>query len=176
MTRSRRRALDEPFLHGDRIPAAEAQERSSDTSWALFNELHERHEARFADTVPATEPLPLSSAERAFAPTRPTGLPVPAKPKGPGLEDLLAESRRNDRVCPLPGAWQALYQLLPDKRQEGTVWDPAPPITGTAWKATSALPKRLCLRDHLEWAASHGVAQAVLDYLRSLPEEEWLHL
>ncbi|HYD76646.1 hypothetical protein [Ramlibacter sp.] len=169
-------ALEAPFLYGDRIPQAEAQERDTETSWALFQELHERHEARFADTVPATAPLPLGT-ERAFAPTRPNPLPAAAPATARvTLEQLLAESRRNDRVCPLPGAWQALYQLLPDKRQEGAFWQPPPPISGAAWKATSALPKRLCLRDHLEWAVARGAGAAVLDFLRGLPEEEWLHL
>ncbi len=177
----RRRALDEPFLFGDRIPTPDTEERDTETAWAAFTELEARHEDRFAETVPASVPGTLSPTERAFAPTAPGMLPRPARAapvaaqKGPGLAELLVESRRNDRVCPLPGAWQALYQMLPDKRQQGTVWEPAPPISGPAWKATSATPKRLCLRDHLEWAASHDAARVVLEYLQGLPEEEWLH-
>lgn len=178
---SPKKAMDEPYLFGDRIPTPETQERDTETAWATFHELEQRHQARFAETVPASAPQPLSPTERAFAPTAPDTLPrarkkpVAAAPKGPGLTELLAEARRNDRVCPLPAAWQGLYQLLPDKRQEGAVWEPAPPITGPAWKATSAVPKRLCLRDHLEWAATHGAAAEVLDYLKGLLEEEWLH-
>lgn len=178
----RKRAMDEPYLFGDRIPTPDAQERDTETAWATFSELEQRHADRFAETAPASVPQPLSSHERGFAPTVPDKLgrasapkEPPAAPKGPGLAELLLESRRNDRVCPLPGAWQALYQLLPDKRQQGAVWEPAPPITGAAWKATSDVPKRLCLRDHLEWAASHGAAAAVLAYMQGLLEEEWLH-
>ncbi|MEO8655263.1 MAG: hypothetical protein ABI409_14140, partial [Ramlibacter sp.] len=82
--------FDETYIFGDPIPVAEATEKNSDTTWALWAELVATEKAGFADTVPMT------------APGVPTGLPAPpemrpkARPpsraKGT-LEDVLLEAR-----------------------------------------------------------------------------------
>lgn len=53
---------------------------------------------------------------------------------------------------------------------------PAPaPIDGPGWAASSAMQKRLRLRDQIEWAAQAGALQGVFEFLSGLREEEWLH-
>jgi len=66
--------------------------------------------------------------------------------------------------------------MLPGKRQVDGQWEPPLPIAPQAWRVTSSMIKRLCLRDHLEWAARHGAAVPVLAFLRGLPEDKWLHV
>jgi hypothetical protein len=172
--------LDEPYLPGDRIPTPEAQERNTETVWEAFKELEARHDQRFADTVPFGAGQQPARTDPGFDLTVPAPLDFlqPAKPaaaKPVGVAELMAEARKHGRVCPLPSAWQALYQLIPDKRQQGTAWQPPPPITGPAWTATPASAKRMCLAEQLHWAASHGAAAPVLGFLQDLVEDEWLH-
>jgi hypothetical protein len=170
-----RRPADELYGHHDPIPAPDAQERATETAWALFQELHDTDKRQFADTVPATAPGRLDS--RSLSSTLPGIAPASAARRGePTLDELLLEARRNNRVCPQPAAWRTLYTLLPGKRQGPNGWEPPLPITGPAWQATGAMAKRLALRDHLEWAAAHGGAASVLAWLRALPEGDWLHV
>ncbi|MBK0392638.1 hypothetical protein [Ramlibacter algicola] len=175
-------ALDDPYQYGDTIPAPEAEERNTDTAWALFTELSEKQERKFQPTttgsVPADLPTDLG-APAGFETTAPTALgeaAAGAAAAAGDLEALMQEARRNNRVCPHLAAWQALYDMLPGKQQVNGQWQPPLPIPPQAWRVTSAMVKRLCLRDHLEWAASHGAAQQVLAFLKSLPEEHWLHM
>ena len=90
------------------------------------------------------------------------------------LEEVLAEATKNGRVCPLP--WTQLYDMLPDKRHKGGGWEPALPLILAAWADTPAMLKMLRVREHIEWAASHGCLDAVFAFLRDLPETSWLHL
>lgn len=93
----------------------------------------------------------------------------------PTLETALAESQKNDRVCPLPQKWQELYEMLPDKRRQGGGREPAVPLILAAWHTTPSLLKMLRVREHLEWAAEHNCLDRVYAYLCQLPESEWLH-
>jgi hypothetical protein len=95
---------------------------------------------------------------------------------GVTLSQVMTEARRNNRACPQPQAWQKLYEMLPGKRQVGRGWEPPPPLTGSAWAATQSLAKRMCLRDHIEWADKHGCLDAVYAYLRQLPEDDWHYM
>jgi hypothetical protein len=45
-----------------------------------------------------------------------------------------------------------------------------------AWHDTPAMLKMLRMAEHIEWAAQHGALEVVAKYLRSLPEDQWLHL
>jgi len=92
------------------------------------------------------------------------------------LSDLLSYAKANDRVCPMPRPWQALYDLPPGKRRAGAGWEPALPLILAAWHDAPAMLKMLRLREHIEWADSHGVLTDVDSLLRALPEEQWLHL
>jgi hypothetical protein len=53
---------------------------------------------------------------------------------------------------------------------------PTPPLIGAVWKGTPAISKRMCLREHFEWAEASGDLAAVLDFVKQLPEEDWLHM
>lgn len=92
------------------------------------------------------------------------------------LAEVLDEAQKNRRVCPKPQKWQALYDLLPDKRRTGAGWEPPVPLILAAWSGTPALSKMLRLREHLEWAEKHGALERVYDYLCRLPESDWQHM
>ena len=91
-------------------------------------------------------------------------------------ETLIAYCRENDRVCPEPGKWHELWEMLPDKIQVGAGWKPSLPLILAAWDHTSNLEKMLRLADHIAWAQDHGVLDKVSPFLRGLPENEWHHL
>jgi len=92
------------------------------------------------------------------------------------LDELLLLATKYDRVCPLPQEWSRLFELLPDKRRAGNGWEPALPLILAAWHDTPPMLKMLRLREHIEWAGSHGALSAAGEFLESLPEEKWLHL
>jgi hypothetical protein len=129
----------------------------------------------------ATAPGDMSALDPAYArtepsPLTPSGQPASGAARALAVEDVLLEARRNNRVCPLPPHWVALYEMLPDKKRTARGWEPAPPITGPAWATTPSMPKRMFLRDHIEWAAAHGALEPVMAFLKSLPEDQWHHM
>jgi hypothetical protein len=175
-------SLDEPYVHGDPIPAPEAVERNSATDWAAFSELSARHDAGFAPTAPASLHMRLSDEDRPYAATVPAGLQALPEGMAPDqvpaqgeltLEDVLAEARRNNRVCPSQDQWNLLYELLPGKTRRFGRIQPTPPLTGRAWTATPDLAKRMALREHIEWAAAHNCLEDIMDFLTQLPEDQW---
>lgn len=135
----------------------EVVEKSSETSWALFQALQ-------------------GQSERGFVRTRPTKLAaVPeAKPlqEDVTLDDVLVEVRRNNRVCPLPAIWQRLYAYLPHTGPHLA----KVPATPAEWEHVPSLEKRARLREHIEWAAAQGVLLQVYEALRKLPENRWYHM
>ena len=84
----------------------------------------------------------------------------------------MVEARKNNRVCPKPEKWQQLYEMLPERKHS----EPAPPLLGAAWNNTSSIPKRMCFREHIEWAASHDCLQQIHSFMQSLPESDWHHM
>jgi hypothetical protein len=163
----------------DRAEAARAEEEDTDSAWARFEALSS--DAEFNPTAPMSIPSPLGQRDRAYASTEPASLeraggvaPTPP-PRRITVTEAMDEARRNRRVCPGQEAWTQLYDMLPNKRQSGRNWEPAPPVTGLAWELTPAISKRMCLRDHVEWAEKHGCLNAVFAFLKSLPEEAWHH-
>jgi hypothetical protein len=176
-------SLDEPYIRGDALPSPVAVEMNSDSAWAMWNEAHAAHEAKFADTAPMSfsSPAPISGDPR-YAATQPAplggeseadpGAPRGPKVKPPTVDDAMLEARRNNRVCPIPARWQELYQMLPDRKNN----QPTPPLIGQSWQATPSISKRMCLREHLEWADAKGSLESVLSFLRQLPEGEWHHM
>jgi hypothetical protein len=91
------------------------------------------------------------------------------------VQSLVAYCRDNQRVCPQPLSWNALWELLPDRRQRGAGWTPPLPLILGAWHFTSDFEKRNRLVEHIEWADQHGNLSEIAAYLRKLPEEEWHH-
>jgi hypothetical protein len=174
-----------PYSDVDRAKPPDAKISESDTAWALWQEASSPPPSNFAPTQPVSLPMPLPEGDRRYAATVPSALTKPSNKmpasRAPSIgrvtaQEVLAEARRNNRVCPQPRAWQALYEMLPGKRQVERGWEPAPPLTGTAWTRTPALAKRMCLRDHIEWAERQGCLDAVFEFLKQLPEEDWLYI
>lgn len=176
----------DPLYPSDLIPLPEVRETSSDTSWELWHDLNARQDLIFADTAPASIPMPLPVGDRRYAKTVPGSLPAPVpKPgqqtaagrQGASMTEVMTEVRRNNRLCPLPEPWQHLYDLLPRKEAgaRGASQPPAP-LTGRAWASTPSLAKRMCLRDHIEWAQAHGALEAVYAFMKALPEDQWHHM
>lgn len=136
-----------PYGRNDPLPCPEATEHDSETIWHTFQALQASQDRGFAKTQPISGASHLPGRPSGHAPLP---APHPARTAVQALEALLRECRRDNRVCPMPQAWQALYELLPGKRTAGQWWDPPPPITGPAWHATGAIAKRVALRTHLE--------------------------
>ena len=135
----------------------EVVEKSSETSWAMFQALQ-------------------GQQQRGFDKTRPAGLAgapgQPAASEQVTIDDVLVEIRRNNRVCPLPAIWQRLYAYLPNT---GAHLPPVP-ATHAEWAQVPALQKRARLREHVEWANTQGVLRQVYEALRKLPEGKWHHI
>jgi len=174
--------LEAPYVAGDAIPAPEAVE-GGESAWALWSEVNRQHDARFADTAPASELMRPPSDSGAWAQTQPMRARQPLPQSSPlhaeplfTLDAAMLVARRNNRVSPRPDRWLELWALLPPRRTPRGQQPPPPPPTGGAWKLTSALTKRLCLREHIEWADSQGVLEEVIAFLLALSEEDWLHM
>ena len=167
---------DFALFPGERPAAAEAVEVNSATAWAEFEQLQalqNGHVPFQEPTVPAPLPEGAAAGDGATAPfaVTPGGSPAIT------IEQALVEVRRFNRVCPQPEPWQRLYELLLSVAgSDGTRQPPPPPLTGRAWQGTSAMPKRICLRDQLEWAAPFGALPQVMQYLMSLQEAQWHHM
>lgn len=89
---------------------------------------------------------------------------------------LKAYCRENNRVCPQPTLWHQLWEILPNRKQVGTGWQPSLPLILAAWHETSTQLKMLRLAEHIEWADKHNAMVPVAAFLRNLREEDWLHL
>lgn len=182
---ARKQSLDRPWEPGDPIPVPEAIHQDGDSAWALWNEVEQQHQRRFADTAPLTRPAGLSTGETAWATTLPaggSGAPARQSPKrGDGqplftLEAAMLVARRNNRVCPRPERWDEFTALLPARKTlRGTQQPPAAP-TGAAWAVTPPLTKRLCFREQIEWAERNGSLENAMAFMQSLAEEDWLHM
>jgi hypothetical protein len=76
-------------------------------------------------------------------------------------------------TCPNPERWNALWEMLPDKRRQGSGWEPALPLILAAWWDSPILAKKLRFLEHLDWAETHDAGDDVLDYLGSLSAADW---
>ena len=92
------------------------------------------------------------------------------------LSNAVLEATKNSRVCPQPMKWQKLYDLLPNKKRNGSSWEPPPPLILAAWWDAPALMKMLRLKEHLDWAAKHGCLDTVCEFMAQLKEEDWYHV
>ncbi len=91
-------------------------------------------------------------------------------------EALLGYCKENGRICPQPQQWDRLWKLLPDRKQRPSGgWTPPLPLILAAWHHATGLDKMLRLREHIEWADSHGAIDDVDVNLRRLAEEQWFH-
>jgi hypothetical protein len=89
------------------------------------------------------------------------------------LDLLLAFVQVKRRVCPQPQRWYRMWKMLPARERLEEGWRPVlPPILG-AWRYTSDLEKQRLLREHIEYAARHGVLRKVDAFLRNLVPNQW---
>ena len=167
-----------PYQFGDPIPKPEAVENNSDTMWAEWSGLAASENHKFAETAPASDFVRLSADERSGAPTVPAplqklqSLPMTPLQRNLSVVEVMLEGRLNNRVCPKPAKWIQLYEMLPDKTHS----EPPPPLVNAAWHRTPSISKRMCFRQHIEWADDHGVLKHVYAFMKSIPEDEWHHM
>jgi hypothetical protein len=76
-------------------------------------------------------------------------------------------------VCPQPQAWQALWEMLPEKTRRGAGWEPPVPLILAGWSYSSDAEKSERFQLHLDWASSHGQADKIFGFLNSLTSEDW---
>ena len=91
------------------------------------------------------------------------------------LEEVLAFSQAEQRVCPQPQRWNELWELLPNKKRVGAGWEPPLPLILGAWWHTSDAEKRSRFLTHIHWAAEHGALPTVTSFIKSLYPEQWHH-
>jgi hypothetical protein len=135
-----------------------------------------------SDTEPATLPMVPPGDESAYAATEPQALanvrPAPEvlslAPLEITLYDLMAEIRKDNRVCPQPTRWLEFYRLL--EEAAGGARLPSPPLVGSAWAATPSIAKRMCFREQVEWTASHRCMNMAHLFLQSLKETDWHYM
>ena len=93
------------------------------------------------------------------------------------MDELIQYCEADGRVCPLPPRWDALWKLLPGRHRNATGgWEPELPLILAAWAHSSVAEKRARLREHIRWAAETGALDTAEEFLRGLPEEQWLHV
>jgi hypothetical protein len=139
-------------------PLPEVVESNSDTTWMTFLQLEVQQSAGSSET---------SSAQLA-------GLEDESLPEAPDLsvEDAMAEARRFNRICPAEPEWLRLQGLLTRLAGAGS----PPAIHGAQARSTAPLTKRIRMRDQVEWAARHGCLEEMFTFLKSLPENRWIHM
>jgi hypothetical protein len=137
-------------------------EQDSEACWSLWQEM--------ADRMPG-----LGVDHRAAAAI--AAKPAAHEPAGRSLSasSILEFALDNARVCPMPGAWLQLYEVLTLRGQRRLEPQPPEPLFGRSWVATSPGAKRARLRELVIWARDYGGLRALQEYLLALDEEEWLH-
>ena len=170
-----------PNVYGDSIPLSDAKELGENTGWALWNEAIEKTHRQFEHTAPQTAPHPPDGGDTRYAPTEPSALSstreAPANPAPPKVtvEDVMVEARKNNRVCPKPTQWAALFGKFREWAPAGAHLPP-PPLSGDSWQRTPPLAKRMAFRAHVEWAEEQQCLTQLLRFLRQLAEGEWQHM
>lgn len=91
------------------------------------------------------------------------------------LEALLAFVKDEDRVCPMPIAWNEFWKLLPDADSSDAAFRATAPFVLSAWWGTTNEQKAERLRVQIKWAAAHGAVEAADRFLRSLSVKDRHH-
>jgi hypothetical protein len=99
----------------------------------------------------------------------------PAPVSKESLAALIEESRRNKRLCPLPVKWLELDAMLRRAAPPGATSHLAPPPGTAEWAKSSALAKRLMVRNAIDWAEDYSLVDPMLQFLRGLAEDQWHH-
>lgn len=146
----------------------------------MSKSLWDKAKAKFSEPeMASTLPMIPPGEEHAYAETAPQPLArvaPAAAATGPRntLTDLMAEIRKDNRVCPQPHRWTEFYKLLQDLSDGAPL--PSPPLVGAAWSSTPSLAKRMCFREQVEWAAANNCIIAAYTFLKVLPESDWHYM
>lgn len=148
-----------------RATAPAGLEDISEETWREFQALQISREQQFQPT----RPMPNLVRPRVATPARARADHATVEI----VEQALLVARGNNRVCPMPPQWKALFELMQSLAPSQSF--PPVVIDGAAWNIVPAMQKRLRLREQVEWAGRLGVVKPVLAFLRGLPEDDWLH-
>jgi hypothetical protein len=166
-------------LVSERDSLPEVVEEDSEACWALWEELADREMS--AKPVVQRHPHDTTGlnwdAETAPADLHAMADVAIAAPAGPlTVGTVLSLSKKNNRVCPMPGQWLMLHDILTLNGTRKLKPYPPEPVSGRAWVSTSSMNKRIRMRDQIMWAADYGGLSSVHDFLQHLAEDEWLHV
>jgi hypothetical protein len=120
-----------------------------------------------------TEPAPLVDVRPPAAPKAAAGPSLELAPVGAGEYELMAEIRKEGRICPLPTRWLEFYRVLQDAAHGAAL--PAPPMSGSAWAANTPAAKRSCFAAQVAWAVEHGCVPQAYEFLSALPKSDWYY-
>jgi len=84
-------------------------------------------------------------------------------------EALLRHCEEHGRVCPQPGKWHELWQLIGAPERDGL----SPPLILGGWAFSSNREKRERFRSHVSYAAENGLLNDVEQFISRLGEEDW---
>jgi hypothetical protein len=140
-------------------PLPDVVESNTETAWHTFLQLEEQHSATLSTARPSQ-----FAALRRVRQFSPLG--------GVTVDDVMAEARRFNRVCPAQSDWLRLQAVLAEHGGP----DAPGAMYGAAFRTMSALARRMAVRDQVEWAAEHGCLQEVYAFLHALPEDRWTHM
>lgn len=161
-------ARSDPWSPGDHwlqpLPAPEVHE-GGESMWDDWQEELRRMDLAFADTQPS-EPIPLSGDTAGVSERPRIGVRWSAG-------EVIVMARRNNRACPRPFLWSALYVLLEGERYADL---PPPPVQPWASGKLSNLQRRAHFRKYIQWADRHDKLETLARYLDSLSEPDWVHM
>lgn len=89
------------------------------------------------------------------------------------LEEAIAMSTQNDRVCPQPSPWTAIHRRLAKVPVLGDKL-PLPLILG-GWHYSSDQEKQSRFHLHLAFADQHGLMEFVAQRMNEMAESDWHH-
>lgn len=90
------------------------------------------------------------------------------------FESVWDYCQQNNRA--IPKDWNGFYQRLKNKRQKPSGgWEPPLPLILAAWDSSMPIEKVMRFREHIEWAEKQGQLDEILNYLKSLSEDDWFH-
>ena len=88
---------------------------------------------------------------------------------------LLEYLKEDGRVCPKPGKWNELWEMLPNRKRDGGGWDPPLPLILAAGWETSDSQKRERLELHIRYGAEKGVLDQIGQFFFNLGKDDWLY-
>jgi hypothetical protein len=93
------------------------------------------------------------------------------------FDSLWTYCEENNRLVPAPPEWADLHGMLANRQQKlSGGWEPSAPLILAAWHCTMPIEKHLRFKEHIQWAADHNQLEEVGAFLRSLPEDGWVHI